>query len=242
MTAAAAKQVLIIEDNEGLALGLRNNLEFEGYATQVAGTAAAGLALARTSALDLIILDLMLPDTNGYRVLRELRDAGDETPVLVLTALGEEADKVRGFRLGADDYVTKPFGLMELLARVEALLRRAEIGRRAGNGRAVAAPPAPPESFGDVTVYPGTHTVTRAGEIVALRPKEYELLAALLRRGGDVATRLELLREVWGYGEDVMSRTVDTHVAELRRKLEDDPASPRFILTVRKTGYRLARE
>ena len=237
------RHVLIIEDNEGLALGLRNNLEYEGYAMSVAATAAAGLAIARERrgreerGLDLIILDLMLPDTNGYRVLRELRDAGDDTPVLVLTALGEEADKVRGFRAGADDYVTKPFGLMELLARVEALLRRADGGRRANNG---AAPPQPASyAFGDVAVHPGTHTVTRRGEPVALRPKEYDLLAALLRRRGDVATRLELLREVWGYGEDVMSRTVDTHVAELRRKLEDDPANPRHILTVRKTGYRL---
>jgi len=241
------KQVLIIEDNEGLALGLRNNLEYEGYATAVAGTAAAGLELARTlrgrRALDLIILDLMLPDTNGYRVLRELRDAGDDTPVLVLTALGEEADKVRGFRAGADDYVTKPFGLMELLARVEALLRRADSGGRRASGDGVArdnASQTAPLVFGDVAVYLGTHTVTRRGELVALRPKEYDLLAALLRRRGDVATRLELLREVWGYGEDVMSRTVDTHVAELRRKLEDDPANPRHILTVRKTGYRLS--
>jgi DNA-binding response OmpR family regulator len=243
------KHVLIIEDNEGLATGLRNNLEYEGYATAVAGTAAAGLEMARTlggrHALDLIILDLMLPDTNGYRVLRELRDAGDDTPVLVLTALGEEADKVRGFRAGADDYVTKPFGLMELLARVEALLRRAD-GRRGAGAAAPVAPAAgtsaAPYTFGDVTVYPGTHAVTRRGEAVSLRPKEYDLLAALLRRRGDVATRLELLREVWGYGEDVMSRTVDTHVAELRRKLEDDPASPRYILTVRKTGYRLDLE
>ncbi|HET7457621.1 MAG TPA: response regulator transcription factor, partial [Gemmatimonadaceae bacterium] len=202
-----AKRVLIVEDNEGLARGLRNNLEYEGYETFVAATAADGLALrAREPALDLIILDLMLPDTNGYKVLRELRDAGDDTPVLVLTALGEEADKVRGFRAGADDYVTKPFGLMELLARVEALLRRADSARRA-NG-ASAAPVAAaagvgtsaPLTFGDVAVYPGTHTVTRRGEIVALRPKEYDLLAALLRRRGDVATRLELLREVWGYG------------------------------------------
>jgi DNA-binding response OmpR family regulator len=245
--AAAApelRRVLIIEDNEGLARGLRSNLEYEGYVTEVAPTAAAGLAIARSGGLDLIILDLMLPDTNGYRVLRALRDAGDETPVLVLTALGEEADKVRGFRLGADDYVTKPFGLMELLARVEALLRRAEIGKRAApaRGTAAGAEEEGPETFGDVAVYPGTHTVTRGGEIVALRPKEYELLAALLARRGRVATRLELLREVWGYGEDVMSRTVDTHVAELRRKLEDDAANPRFLLTVRKTGYRLARE
>ena len=238
-TRPEVKRVLIVEDNEGLALGLRNNLQYEGYATQVAGTAAAGLAIASAGGLDLLILDLMLPDSDGYRVLRALREAGDETPVLVLTALGEEADKVRGFRLGADDYVTKPFGLMELLARVEALLRRAEIGKRAAPA---AVGDDEPERFGDVAVYAGTHTVTRRGEIVALRPKEYELLAALLTRRGRIASRLELLREVWGYGEDVMSRTVDTHVAELRRKLEEDAANPRYLLTVRKTGYRLERE
>jgi DNA-binding response OmpR family regulator len=161
--------------------------------------------------------------------------------VLVLTALGEEAHKVRGFRFGADDYVTKPFGLMELLARVDALLRRA---RRAGSepARAALAPDehAPPIRFGDVTVHPATHTVTRGRELVSLRPKEYDLLMALARRGGRLVSRLELLREVWGYHEEVMSRTVDTHIAELRRKLEHDPAAPRHILTVRKAGYRLA--
>jgi DNA-binding response OmpR family regulator len=232
--------ILIIEDNEKLALGLRNNLEYEGYAAAVAGDAATGLALARERAPDLIILDLMLPDTDGFRVLRQLREGGDATPVLVLTALGEEAHKVRGFRFGADDYVTKPFGLMELLARVDALLRRAQRGAPSSGG----APPAalPPLRFGDVIVYPATHTVTRNGEIVSLRPKEYDLLLALLRRGGRLATRLELLREVWGYSESVMSRTVDTHVAELRRKLEDDAANPRYILTVRKAGYRVAME
>ena len=231
---ASGRRVLIIEDHEKLALGLRNNLEFEGYVVLVAPSAAAGVALARTEPLDLIILDLMLPDTDGYRVLRELRDAGDTTPVLVLTALAEEADKVRGFRFGADDYVTKPFGLMELLARVDALLRRA----RPESHRVPRAAPAP-MTFGSVAVDPATHTVTRAGVAVALRPREYDLLLALVRREGRVATRLELLQEVWGYDESVMSRTVDTHMAELRRKLEADPANPTHLLTVRKSGYRL---
>jgi DNA-binding response OmpR family regulator len=180
------------------------------------------------------VLDLMLPDTDGYRVLRALRDAGDATPVLVLTALDAEADKVRGFRFGADDYVTKPFGLMELLARLDALLRRAHMGSRA------PAAVAKPLRFGDVVVYPATHTVTRGGEVVALRPKEFELLLALLRRDGGVVSRVELLKEVWTYDDSVVTRTVDTHVAELRRKLERDPANPEFLLTVRKAGYRLA--
>jgi two-component system, OmpR family, alkaline phosphatase synthesis response regulator PhoP len=227
----------VIEDNTALALGLRNNLEYEGYEAVVAHDAAGGLAAARAHAPDLIILDLMLPDADGFRVLRELRTAGVETPVLVLTALGDEADKVRGLRVGADDYVTKPFGLMELLARVDALLRRAARPGPAAAPNGTGAHDT--TTFGDVAVCAATHAVTRAGAPVALRPKEYELLVALLRRGGAVATRHELLREVWGYDESVTSRTVDTHMAELRRKLERDAASPRYLLTVRKTGYRL---
>jgi DNA-binding response OmpR family regulator len=230
--------VLLIEDNDKLARGLQSNLEFEGYAVLSASDGAAGLAMARQHRPDIIVLDLMLPDTDGYRVLRTLRDDGDLTPVLVLTALGEEADKVRGFRFGADDYVTKPFGLMELLARIDALLRRAT----RPNGDARSAAPESPSGFGDVRVDLARHTVTRRGAAVSLRPKEYDLLVALLRRNGQVATRIELLKEVWGYDDSVMSRTVDTHIAELRRKLESDPANPKHILTVLKTGYRLSRD
>ncbi len=231
--------VLLIEDNEKLARGLQSNLEFEGYTVLGANDGASGLALARQKRPDIIVLDLMLPDTDGYRVLRTLRDDGDTTPVLVLTALGEEADKVRGFRFGADDYVTKPFGLMELLARIDALLRRAT----RPNGEAPRVTPSEsPSGFGDVRVDASRHMVTRRGTPVPLRPKEYDLLVALLRRNGQVATRIELLKEVWGYDDSVMSRTVDTHIAELRRKLESDPANPRHILTVLKTGYRLSRE
>jgi DNA-binding response OmpR family regulator len=230
----SARRVLIIEDNATLAAGLRNNLEYEGYEALVAPDGGSGLAAAREWRPDLIILDLMLPDMDGYRTLRALRERGDETPVLVLTALADEADKVRGLRFGADDYVTKPFGLMELLARVDALLRR--VRPVVPNGT-----PAVPATVdvGDVRVCLATHAVTRAGHPVALRPKEYDLLVALVRRGGGVATRLDLLREVWGYGDGVTSRTVDTHVAELRRKLERDPGNPRLLLTVRKTGYRI---
>jgi DNA-binding response OmpR family regulator len=222
--------LLVIEDNEALAAGLRSNLEFEGYRVLVAATAAEGLQLAAEPP-DLIILDLMLPDMDGYRLLRELRDRGASMPVLILTALGEEAHKVRGFRFGADDYVTKPFGLMELLARVDALLRRAQRGTSRE----------PVVAFGSVRVDPGIRAVHRDGAPVPLRPRELDLLLALLRRDGQVATRLELLKEVWGYDDSVMSRTVDTHISELRRKLEDDPANPVHILTVLKTGYRLKR-
>lgn len=224
-------RIVLVEDNANLALGLRNNLEFEGYDVEVAADDLAGLERIRSAPADLVILDLMLPALDGYGVLLQMRADGIETPVLILTARGDEADKVRGFRSGADDYVTKPFGLMELLARVDALLRRSA-------GRATTAAPER-AAFGTVRVDTATHTVTRDGQPVLLRPKEFELLVALLRRRGQVTTRLELLREVWEYDATVVSRTVDTHIAELRRKLEPDPANPRHILTVRKTGYQL---
>ena len=234
----AAKRILLIEDNADLAYGLRNNLEIEGYQVEVAGDGAKGLTRARAAKPDLVILDLMLPGMDGFRVLRALRDDGGtgEMPVLILTARGEEADKVRGLRLGADDYVTKPFGVLELLARVEALFRRTASPRRNGS-----SPEPTSLRFGAVEVLTLSRSVVRRGEPVLLTPKEYDLLVALLRRNGACATRVELLTEVWGYSAEVMSRTVDTHVAELRRQLEVDPANPTHILTVRKTGYRLAR-
>ncbi|HUF30580.1 MAG TPA: response regulator transcription factor [Gemmatimonadaceae bacterium] len=225
-------RILIIEDNPDLAFGLRATLEIEGYAVEVEPDGRRGLAGARTTRPDLIILDLMMPELNGYQVLRTLREDGDQTPVLILTARGEEADKVLGFRLGADDYVTKPFGRLELSARVNALLRRS------GGGRQAKAPEV--ERFGDVQVHPASRTVRRGGETVALTPKEFDLLLALIRRRGAVASRHELLREVWDHHAVVMTRTVDIHIAELRRKLEADSANPRHILTVWKAGYRLA--
>lgn len=224
-------RILIVEDNPDLAFGLRNNLEIEGYEIETAEDGVAGLARTRTFNPDLIILDLMMPGLDGYRVLRTLREEGNTSPVLILSARGEEADKVRGFRMGADDFVTKPFSLLELLARVEALLRRA----------AADSPPAGAETFrfGGVVVDATAQRVERNGELVFLTHREFELLMALLRHRGAVATRQELLREVWGHRSAVLSRTVDTHIAELRRKLEEDPSEPRHILTIRKTGYRL---
>ena len=220
--------VLVVEDNADLALGLRMNLEVEGHRVTVAATGVEGLRLARELRPDLLVLDLMLPDLDGYRVLETLRDEGHELPVLILTARQEERDKVRGFRLGADDYVTKPFGLDELLARVGALLRRAR-------------PAAGPEvvRFGDVELLPKQHLVRRGGRTVELRPMELELLLALAARRNETVARGELLAQVWGYREGVMSRTIDTHMAELRRKLEADPSQPRHLLSVRKVGYQL---
>ncbi|HEX9639446.1 MAG TPA: response regulator transcription factor [Acidobacteriota bacterium] len=221
----------MVEDHTDLALGLRNNLEIEGYEVRVAETGRSGLEQAGRWKPDLVILDLMLPELDGFRVLRALRARGDAVPILILTARGEEADKVRGLRLGADDYVTKPFGLLELLARVEALLRRS----------LADAPARQTERFGAIEIRRASRTVLRDGRELELTPKEYELLIALLRRRGAVATRVELMQEVWGYAAAVISRTVDTHVAELRRKLERDASAPRHILTVRKAGYRLQR-
>jgi len=235
--AAGPKRILVIEDNPDLAYGLRNNLEIEGYEVEVAKDGTRGLSRARAAPNpDLVVLDLMLPGMDGFRVLRALREEGHGMPVLILTARGEEADKVRGLRLGADDYVTKPFGVLELLARIEALLRRVLAPKKNGG-----PPPPPFEKFGEIEILTPSRTVLREGAPVSLTPKEYDLLLALIRRDGACITRTELLTEVWGYSAEVMSRTVDTHVAELRRKLERDPANPRHILTVRKTGYRLAR-
>jgi DNA-binding response OmpR family regulator len=230
-------RILVIEDNADLAFGLRNNLEIEGYEVEVSGDGATGLERARRSSPDLVILDLMLPKLDGFRVLKAIRQDALAMPVLILTARGEEADKVRGLKLGADDYVTKPFGVLEILARVEALLRR----RPDLPGAKQPGPTRGTERFGDVAIDLASRTVSRAGTDVEVAPKEYELLVALVRRRGAVVSRQELMREVWGYSDAVISRTIDTHIAELRRKLEADPGTPRHILTVRKVGYRLKK-
>jgi DNA-binding response OmpR family regulator len=226
-------RILIIEDNRDLCFGLRNNLEIEGYCVETAEDGKAGLRAFQLANPDLVILDLMLPELDGFRVLRTLREQGHAAPILILTAKGEEADKVRGLRMGADDYVTKPFGLLELLARVEALLRRAS------QKGAPAQPVLKVQRLGAIEIDPGARTVRRESKDVVLAPKEFDLLVALLRARGGAVSRLNLLQQVWGYSSAVVSRTVDTHIAELRRKLEDDPSSPRYILTVRKMGYRI---
>ncbi len=225
------KRILVVEDNADLAFGLKNNLEIEGYAVEIGRDGREGLEKVRSWHPDLVVLDLMLPEVDGFRVLKTLRDDGVQVPILILTARGEEADKVRGLRLGADDYVTKPFGVLELLARVEVLLRR--------HGAAEATAEGSVQRFGDVEVDAARRMVRRGGEPVDLSPKEFDLLLALLRRRGAVISRVDLLQEVWGYSASVVSRTVDTHIGELRRKLEADPSSPRHILTARKAGYRL---
>ena len=220
--------ILIIEDNREYATTLGANFQHEGYDVMLAHTGADGLERAKSSAPDLIVLDLMLPSMNGFSVLQRLRDAGNSTPVLIMTALGTEGEKLRGFALGADDYVVKPCGLLEILARVRALLRR---GAPAATSRRAVA-------LGDLAVDFDAREVRRGAEVLPLRPKEFDLLAALLRHRGKVVSRDALLREVWGYATGAESRTVETHLAALRQRLGEDAAS--LILTVRGAGYRIA--
>lgn len=226
-------RILVVEDSRDLAFGLQRNLEFEGYAVEIAATGDDGLARALTEEHDLVLLDLMLPGLDGLFLLEELRRAGVDTPVLILTAKSEELDKVRGLRSGADDYLTKPFGVLELVARVEALLRRVP----ASGGDAEPSF----YSFGEVTVDVAARTIARSGTPLAVAPKEFDLLVALLKADGAAVSREDLLRDVWGHKARVATRTVDTHIGELRRKIEARPSRPRHIVTVRKFGYRLDR-
>lgn len=221
-------RILLVEDNEELAAGIRHNLELEGYEVDWVGDGREGLEAARHDPPDLLILDVMLPGMDGFQVLKALRQGTFERPVLLLTARGEEADKVRGFRLDADQYVTKPFGLLELLERVRSLLRR--IGTEAEDAAVLR--------FGSVEVDTRARTVHREGEPVSLTPKAFDLLVALARNEGRVMSRHDLLREVWGHRAAIVTRTVDSHVSELRQKLEDDPSDPTHIHTVWKVGYR----
>ena len=222
-------RLLLVEDNRGFAETLKGNLEIEGYDVDLAPTGTLGLERAKAESYDLIILDLMLPSMNGFTVLQRLRDSGRETPVLIMTALSTEDEKLRGFGLGADDYIVKPTGLLEILARVKAILRRA-VPSRAEREACIV---------GDLAIDLDARIVRRGLTELALRPKEFDLLAALLRRRGKVVSRADLLREVWGYATGTESRTVETHLAALRQRLGDDPTAPRYIVTVRRAGYRI---
>ena len=228
------RRILVVEDSPELAFGLRNNLEIEGYEVSVAADGNAALTQASEFKPDLILLDLGIPEPDGFRVLRTLRDRGDDVPIMILSAAGEETSKVRGLRIGADDFVTKPFSILELLARVEALLRRP----RPSQGAVATGEPAI-ERFGDVEVDLVSRSVLVRGKFANLTPRAFDLLAALLRRRGTTVSRNDLMREVWGHRAEIASRTVDTHIADIRREIEDDPNNPRYLVTVWKTGYRL---
>lgn len=227
------KRVLVVEDQRDLASLLAHNLRHEGLDVRTVEDGREALPTVRSWQPDLVVLDLMLPGMDGFEILRGIRGDGRDVPVLILSARGEEQDKIRGFRLDADQYVTKPFSLVELLERVHALLRRSSRAPTDGKSGSI--------TFGDIQIDPAARTVIRGGDHVQLSPKAFDLLLSLIRREGKVASRMELLREVWGYGPLVLSRTVDSHVAELRRRLETDPANPRHIVTVFKVGYRFER-
>jgi two-component system alkaline phosphatase synthesis response regulator PhoP len=223
-------RILLVEDEPGLQLGLSDRLRSEGYEVEAAGDGERGLELARTGEFALLVLDVMLPGRSGFDVAADLRREGVATPILMLTARGETGDKILGLKLGADDYLTKPFDMLELLARVEALLRRAP-------ATAVGAERA---AFGDVRVDFRRAEVKVAGEPVELSSLELRLLRYLVEHPGDVLGRDELLDEVWGYDATPVTRTVDVHVASLRHKIEPVPSRPRHILTVHGQGYKFA--
>lgn len=222
-------RVLIVEDEAGLRLTLRDRLASEGYAVDEACDGDEGLAAASRGAHDVVVLDVMLPRKNGFDVCRDLRQRGVMTPILMLTARGQVVDKVVGLKLGADDYLAKPFDATELLARLEALLRRRGSGVR-GGGEVFR--------FADVDVDFRRAEVTRAGRPVELSAREFKLLRHFIQHRGATLSRDELLVEVWGYGDMPLTRTVDVHVAGLRQKLESNPRSPQHILTVHGLGYK----
>jgi two-component system alkaline phosphatase synthesis response regulator PhoP len=227
-------RLLLVEDEPGLVMTLTDRLLAEGYQVESATDAPSGLEMASTGSFDAILLDVMLPGGNGMDMCRTLRQRGLVTPILMLTAKGQVVDRVVGLKLGADDYLVKPFDMSELLARVEALLRRA-----AGAGSA-GAPTGDSYRFGDVSVDFRRAEVTKAGEMLDLSAREFKLLRYFVEHRGAALTRDELLNEVWGYNAMPSTRTVDVHVAWLRQKVEDNPRHPEFILTVHGLGYKFA--
>jgi two-component system alkaline phosphatase synthesis response regulator PhoP len=225
------KRILIVEDEPAVARGVRDALSFNGYTVEVSGDGESGFRLARDEDFDLIVLDLMLPRMDGLEVLRRLRNAGDATPVVILTAKGQESDRVRGLDLGADDYVVKPFSVREFVARIGAHLRREERDHA----------PLAVTRLGEAEFDFGRREVTRGGESVPVLPKELDLARFLIENRGRVVTRDELLIKVWEYPvSGIQTRTVDNYIMKLRQKVEPDPSHPRHILTVRGKGYRLA--
>ena len=224
-------RVLLVEDEEGLVLTLSDRLQSEGFEVVTATDGKAGFELASSEQFDLILLDVMLPKKNGYDVCRDLRQKGITTPVLMLTAKGETIDKVLGLKLGADDYLTKPFEMIELLARVEALLRRSPVQPAGGNGVDTFR-------FGDVSVDFKRAAILKNNESVELSAMEFKLLQFLIESRGHVHSRDHLLDEVWGYDAMPSTRTVDVHIAWLRQKLEENPRHPSFIQTVHGLGYK----
>ncbi len=219
-------RILVVEDEPGIAMGLEDDLKLEGYQVETARDGEAATIRAAEQAFDLILLDVMMPKKDGFEVCRELRKTGSTTPIIMLTARANEAEKILGLELGADDYVTKPFSPAELRARIKAVLRRS----------ADDAPQA--HCFGDVEVDFGRFELRRNGEPVHVTPLELKLLAAFVRNVGRVLTRSQLVALIWGEGTVITDRVIDTHVANLRKKIEIETAKPRHIVSVRGVGYR----
>jgi two-component system alkaline phosphatase synthesis response regulator PhoP len=224
----AKTKILIVEDEPDMILGLKDNFEFEGYEVITAADGNAGLDRARATKPDLIILDIMLPKLSGLEVCKTLRGEGFLNPIIMLTARGQEIDKVVGLELGADDYVTKPFSIRELLARVRAILRRTE-GKKKRLER---------YKFADVELDFEVYRAKKGDEALDLSPREFELLRYLIERKGETVSRDRLLEDVWGYESYPSTRTVDTHIAKLRAKIGDSGSEPRFILTIHGSGYK----
>jgi DNA-binding response OmpR family regulator len=224
------KRILVIEDEPQMLLGLRDNLELEGYEVETAGDGDEGLQKAASFQPDLVILDVMLPRKNGFDVCRELRARSNATPVVMLTARSQETDKVLGLELGADDYVTKPFSITELLARVRAVLRR--------SGSRPAGAAADTYRIGDLEIDFRIHQARRGKQRVEFTAREFELLRYFVTHIGHVVTREQILNEVWGYEEFPTTRTIDNFVAKLRQKIEKSPHAPEHILTIHGSGYK----
>lgn len=222
--------ILIVEDEPAMQLGLRDNLEFEGYSVDVASDGAEGLSKIKSKAYDLILLDVMLPKVSGFDVCKEARAAGAAMPILLLTARGEEIDKVLGLELGADDYIVKPFGLRELLARIKAHLRRSQ-ATPIVSGQGV--------QIGKLLLDFNAFRAEENQAEVKLSHKEFEILSFLYQHKNQVVTRYDLLEKVWGYDEQPTTRTVDNFIVRLRQKVEDNPNQPKVILTVHGSGYKL---
>jgi DNA-binding response OmpR family regulator len=228
------KKILIIEDDLAILRGLKDNLEYESYEVMTATDGEKGYSFIQEKKPDLIILDLMLPKMSGYELCRKVRAEGNTTPILMLTARGEEVDRILGLDLGADDYVTKPFSVPEFLARVRALFRRIHLARSGDLPDKL--------EFGDVCIDFKRFEAQKAGQVLDLSRKEFGVLRLLAARLGEVVTRDELLDEVWGYDQYPTTRTVDNHIALLRSKLEEDPSQPCRLITVHGVGYRLVLE
>ncbi|HEV7893912.1 MAG TPA: response regulator transcription factor [Pyrinomonadaceae bacterium] len=222
------RKVLIVEDDQAMAVALRDGFTYEGYAVHVARDGAAGLRMAEERSHDLVILDVMLPRMSGLDVCRQLRSAGNDTPIIMLTARGQEIDKVLGLKTGADDYVTKPFSFLELMARVEAVLRRTSKSTEAVEQA----------SFGDVEMNFKTFEASKGGRALELSPREFKMMKYFVEHRGEVVTRDQLLDHVWGYEGLPLTRTVDMHIAKLRQKIEDTPSDPRHVITVHRVGYK----